>query len=68
MIKAFALVCPDNRELPQIEHLAALAWQGNFNKLTDYQKIFERGYRMKFVPTITKETIDRALEISYDHV
>ena len=68
LIKEFGLACPDGPSMPQVCHLAALAWLGDFNKLTDYQNIFGRGHRMNFVPMITKEMIDRALEISYDRV
>ena len=62
----FAKDLPDGPAMPQICHLAALAWFGNFNQLMDDQGVFERGHRLKFVPLITKVVIDEALSIAFD--
>ncbi|MBF4992208.1 hypothetical protein [Methylophilus sp. QUAN] len=43
-------------------HLAALACHGNVDTLLKYQQSFEQGDRLGFVPYITKEMIDRAVE------
>lgn len=57
------------RELPTTSvgsrprmHLAALACHGDVNVLVKYQQSFEQGDRLGFVPYITKEMIDRAVE------
>ncbi|MFS8048049.1 DUF6990 domain-containing protein [Rhizobium sp. BR 314] len=48
----------------QLRHLTALAYLGDFNTLLDYQKIFRKGKRLNFVPMITAEIIDRAIDIA----
>jgi hypothetical protein len=50
--------------MPQICHLAALAWKGNLDKLIEYQESFKRGHRLSFVPMITADMVDRALDIA----
>jgi hypothetical protein len=47
-------------------HLAALALVGDVEKLEYYQRSFESGDRLGFVPYISKEMIDRAVEIAKD--
>lgn len=66
LIEEFRLSCPDGQGMRQVCHLAALAWAGDFNTLTDYQKSLERGHRLNFVPMIKREMIDRAIEIAFD--
>jgi hypothetical protein len=48
----------------QLRHLTALAYLGDFNTLVDYQEMFREGKRMNFVPMITPEMIDRAVNIA----
>lgn len=43
-------------------HLSALACHGDVDILLKYQRCFEQGDRLGFVPYITKEMIDRAVE------
>lgn len=62
-IKALAAPPPDTGQ-PQLKHLAALAYLGDFNTLIDYQQIFRKGKRLNFVPMITPEMIDRAVDIA----
>lgn len=59
---------PDRGLMLQKKHLAALAWKGDFITLGEYQAVFERGKHLNFLPMITKDMINRALELSYDHV
>jgi hypothetical protein len=61
------------RELPTdakgampLRHLAALALAGDVDRLEYYQRGFEAGDRLGFVPYISKEMIDRAVEIAKD--
>lgn len=44
-----------------LRHLAALAIAGNVNQLSSYQRSFEQGDRLEFVPYITAEMVERAL-------
>lgn len=66
LIDEFAHSCPDKPSMKQILHLAALAWKGDYITLAEYRNIFDRGKRLNFVPMITKEMIDRAMEIAID--
>jgi len=66
VIKELAANCPDQPYMRQIMHLASLAYLGDFTTLMDYQKIFERGYRLNFIPAIDKSMIDRATEIAIE--
>lgn len=50
----------------QLKHLAALAYIGEFITLMDYQDSFRNGNRLKFVPMIKSEMIDRALDIALE--
>ena len=59
-------VCPDGPSVTQINHLAALAFVGNFSELEEYSAAFKRGARMNFIPLITLEIIEAELDISYD--
>jgi hypothetical protein len=45
-------------------HLAALACNGDSDTLSRYQQSFEQGDRLEFVPYITKDMIDRAVEFA----
>lgn len=47
-----------------IWHLAALALLGEVEKLKSYQASFEAGDRLGFVPYVTKDYIDRAVEFA----
>jgi hypothetical protein len=64
LVEEFASSCPDRPSMRQVSHLAALAWKGDFKTLMDYEKTFERGFRLNFVPMITKEMIGSAVEIA----
>jgi hypothetical protein len=55
---------PDGPSMPQVCHLAALAWSKDNELLDDYQATFAAGGRLNFVPMITKAMIDRALEVA----
>jgi hypothetical protein len=66
VIKDFAANCPDTPSMRQVMHLASLAWLADFTTLTEYKEIFQRGYRMNFVPIITPEMIQRAVQIAFD--
>jgi len=68
IMKEFAASCPDRPSIRQLLHLAALAWKGDFDTLMDYEKVFERGHRLNFVPMITRDMIRRAVEIAVDRV
>jgi hypothetical protein len=59
-------VCLDGPSVTQINHLAALAFVGNFSELEEYSAAFKRGARMNFGPLITLEIIEAVLDISYD--
>lgn len=50
-----------------VRHLAALALHGDFKKLKHYQAAFEKGDRLDFVPYITLEMIERALNIAEEN-
>ena len=63
---SFSKDLPDGPAMPQMCHLAALAWFGNYNQLMDYQSVFGRGHHLNFVPLITKAVIDEALSIAFD--
>ena len=55
---------PDAPLMAQIHHLAALAWTADFARLDDYLQLFKRGKRLNFVPHISLEMIDRAVDIA----
>lgn len=52
------------KSVPQVCHLAALALDGDFLKLMEYQEVFKSGRRLGFVPVITSTMIDRATDIA----
>jgi hypothetical protein len=56
---------PDRPSLPQVFHLAALAYSGNVSELQDYDEIFGRGHRLNFVSMIDHDYIKRALKVAY---
>ncbi|TXR48436.1 DUF6990 domain-containing protein [Phyllobacterium endophyticum] len=56
----------DSKGTEPLYHLAALALAGDVDKLDYYQRSFEAGDRLGFVPYISKEMIDRAVEIAKD--
>lgn len=64
-IKALTAPPPDTGQ-PQLKHLAALAYLGDFNTLIDYQEIFRKGKRLNFVPMIKSEMLDRAVDIAVE--
>ena len=64
LIEDFRLNRPDRPSMPQINHLAALAWLKDSDTLEDYQRIFAAGNHLNFVPMIDKAMIDRALEFA----
>lgn len=47
-----------------LRHLAALALAGDVARLVYYRKSFEQGGRLGFVPYITSEMLDRAIEVA----
>jgi hypothetical protein len=50
-----------------LRHLAALAVAGDVARLEYYRKSFEQGDRLGFVPYITSEMLDRAIEVAKQH-
>jgi hypothetical protein len=62
LIDEFAANRPDKPSIPQLCHLAALAWKGKVNTLLDYQQAFRAGKRLNFVPMVTVPMVDRALD------
>ncbi|WP_137718421.1 DUF6990 domain-containing protein [Methylobacillus flagellatus] len=64
LIDEFKSTRPDSPSMPQIRHLAALAWSKDDETLEEYQATFAAGGRLNFVPMITKAMIDRALEVA----
>jgi len=68
LVKDFAGSCPDKPPMRQIMHVASLSWLADFATLMDYEKTFERGYRLNFSPIINRETIQRAIEIAIERV
>ncbi len=68
IVERYASERPDRFVKPQISHLAALAWKGDHLTLGEYQTVFDRGKHLNFSTSITKDIIDRALELSYDQV
>lgn len=64
MVGEFKATLPDRPSGRQLFHLAALAWDGDYSTLGDYQRIFAQGKRLNFVPMITRRMIDSALAIA----
>jgi hypothetical protein len=62
----FKVERPDKPSIPQLCHLGALAWNGDYSTLLDYEAIFKTGKRLNFVPMITTEMIERALEKAWE--
>lgn len=62
-IEKFSVTLPQP-SMPQVCHLTALAWKGNLDKLIEYEESFAQGHRLGFVPMITADMIDRALDIA----
>ncbi len=56
---------PD-KSVPQVCHLASLAREKDFLTLMDYQDSFRTGNRKGFVPIITSQMIERALNIALE--
>lgn len=56
---------PDRPSLPQVFHLAGLAYSGNVNELDDYDRTFAKGHRLNFVPMISHDYIKRALKVGH---
>lgn len=66
LLESLVLERPDRPSIPQINHLVALAFLGRFGVLEEYSDSFSRGRHLNFVPTITQEVIDAALDVAYD--
>jgi hypothetical protein len=66
-VAMFAATRPDGPSVPQINHLVALAYLGDFTTLEGYARTFAKGLRLNFVPLITREAIEAALDASYDY-
>jgi hypothetical protein len=64
-IDEFKSNCPDRPSMRQVCHLTALAWTADVTTLSEYEGIFRKGKRLNFVPMITKEMIDRALQVAW---
>lgn len=62
----FKVERPDGPSIPQLCHLGALAWSGDYSPLLDYEAIFKKGKRLNFVPMVTLEMIERALEKAWE--
>lgn len=67
-IDEFRSVCPSGPSMPQVWHLAALAWASDADVLFGYQRNFQLSNKMNFVPMITQEMIDRAFDIAVDRL
>lgn len=56
----------DSKGAMPLRHLAALAIAGDVGRLASYQRNFEQGDRLGFVPYITAKMLDRALLVARD--
>jgi hypothetical protein len=65
-VRELAATCPDGPSMRQVLHLAALAYQGDFPRLLDYVKTFERGKRLNFVPMISSDMLSRAFDVAVE--
>ncbi len=63
-IEDFRSTRPAARSVPQLCHLAALAWWSDGHTLSGYLEEFRAGNRRDFVPMITQAMIEGALEIA----
>jgi len=63
-IKRHARLSTSSKGAMPLRHLAALALLGATEKLEMYRASFESGDRLGFVPYISIEMIERALEIA----
>ncbi|UVJ42907.1 hypothetical protein NVV94_20290 [Pseudomonas sp. LS1212] len=65
-LAAYRALPTNSKGAMPLRHLAALAMAGDVGRLASYQRSFEQGDRLGFVPYITLEMIDRALLIARD--
>jgi hypothetical protein len=63
-LAAYRALPTDAKGAMPLRHLAALAIAGDLQTLSRYQRSFEQGDRLNFVPYITADLIDRALSIA----
>lgn len=63
-LEAYRNLPTDSKGASPLRHLAALAITGHCGQLTSYQCSFAQGDRLGFVPYITKEMIDRAVDLA----
>lgn len=66
-LAAYRNLPTDAKGAMPLRHLAALAIAGKVDRLESYQRNFELGGRLSFVPYITSEMIDRAISIAQKH-
>ena len=62
-LEAYRNLPTDSKGAGPLRHLAALVIVKDLPRLAHYQKAFEEGDRLGFVPYITKAMIDRAVEL-----
>lgn len=65
-LAAYRALPTNSKGAMPLRHLAALAIAGEADRLASYQRSFEQGDRLGFVPYITAEMIDRALLLARD--
>lgn len=63
---AYRALPTDSKGARPLRHLAALAITGDIGRLAKYQRRFEQGDRLGFVPYITAEMLERALLLAQD--
>ena len=66
-VSLFVANRPDRPSVTQINHLVGLAYRGDFTTLEAYVRAFAEGSRLNFVPMITEEVLQAALDSSYDY-
>lgn len=65
-LAAYRRLPTDAKGAMPLRHLAALAMNGDIERLRFYKKNFEQGNRLGFVPYVTLTMIAKALEIAAD--
>lgn len=63
-LSAYRGLPTDSKGAMPLRHLAALALAKDVPRLESYQRAFEQGDRLGFVPYIQKEMIDRAVSLA----
>lgn len=53
---------PNIPQMYQVWHIAALSYYENYEQLMQYQDLFLKGNKLNFLPIVTKEMLDLAVE------